>query len=76
MSSLTITVVARGVDDVDAVHGEPRGDRRLHGLLSREERVNDDGQLDAVLETVYRRADRRRSRRAPAGVASAREVAR
>jgi len=55
---LTITVVARGVDDVDQFMEHLEATGAFKGLLSREERVNDDGQLEATLQAVYSPAPR------------------
>ena len=50
---LTITVLARSVDDVDAFMEQLEATGAFANLLSREERVTDSGQLVAVLETEY-----------------------
>lgn len=50
---LTITVRARSVGDVDRFMENLEGVGAFAGLLSREERVNDEGQIEASLETVY-----------------------
>jgi len=55
---LTITVVARGVDDVNQFMEHLEATGAFKGLLSREERVNDDGQLEATLQAVYSPAQR------------------
>ena len=50
---LTISVLARGVDDVDEFMEKLEATGAFANLLSREERVNDSGQLVAVLESEY-----------------------
>lgn len=50
---LTITVIARGVDDVNQFMENLEETRSFRGLLSREELMNDDEQLEASLETFY-----------------------
>jgi len=50
---LTITVLARSVDDVDQFFQRLDETGAFDGLLSREERVNEQGQLEASLETMY-----------------------
>ena len=50
---LTITVLARSVDDVDQFMEHLDDTGAFDGLLSREEHINDQGQLEASLETIY-----------------------
>jgi Tfp pilus assembly protein PilN len=50
---LTISVIARGVDDVDEFMERLEATGAFANLLSREERVNDSGQLVAALECEY-----------------------
>lgn len=50
---LAITVLARSVDDVDQFFQRLDETGAFDGLLSREERVNEQGQLEASLETMY-----------------------
>lgn len=50
---LTITVVAKGVDEVNQFMERLEATGAFRGLLSREEHVNDDGQLEASLEAIY-----------------------
>ena len=50
---LTISVLARGVDDVNEFMENLEATGALKNLLSREERINDDGQLVASLEAEY-----------------------
>jgi len=50
---LTIAVLARGVNDVDEFMENLEGTGVVKGLLSRDERVNEQDQLEATLETVY-----------------------
>ena len=50
---LTINVLARGVEDVDKFMESLEATGRVKGLLSRDERVSDQGQLESVLETDY-----------------------
>jgi Tfp pilus assembly protein PilN len=50
---LTITVLARGVDDVNEFMANREATGACASLLSREERVTESGQLMAVLETEY-----------------------
>lgn len=50
---LTITVIARGVDDVNQFMENLEQTGAFQGLLSREESMNDDDQLEASLETFY-----------------------
>lgn len=52
-TQLTIAVVARGVDDVNQFMENLEMTGAFRGLLSREEAVNDEGQLEASLETFY-----------------------
>jgi len=49
-----IAVVAGGVDDVDAFMRNMEKSGAFADLLSREERVNDQGQIEASLDAVYR----------------------
>jgi len=51
--ALGISVVARGVDDVDAFLEKLETTGAFRNLLSREEFVNDSGQLVAAIETAY-----------------------
>jgi Tfp pilus assembly protein PilN len=53
---MTIAVVARSVDDVDAFIEALEGTHAFEDLLSREERFNDEGLLEATLRGVYRPA--------------------
>jgi Tfp pilus assembly protein PilN len=53
---MTIAVVARSVDDVDAFIEALEGTHAFEDLLSREERFNDEGLLEATLRGVYRSA--------------------
>ena len=53
---LTISVLARGVDDVNEFMENLETIGAFKDLLSREERINDDGQLVAVLEAEYVKA--------------------
>ena len=50
---MTIAVVARSVDDVDAFIEALEGTHAFEDLLSREERFNDEGLLEATLRGVY-----------------------
>lgn len=50
---LTITVLARGVDDVNQFMENLDGTRAFVELISQQERVNDEGQLESTLQTVY-----------------------
>jgi hypothetical protein len=50
---LTITVLARGVEDVDLFMESLEATGKVKDLLSRDEQVNDQGQLESVLETGY-----------------------
>ncbi len=50
---LTVTVLARSVSSVDRFMENLDGVGAFAELLSREERVNDQGQIEASLETVY-----------------------
>ena len=52
---LMISVLARGVDDVDEFMERLETTGAFANLLSREERINDAGQLVAVLECEYLR---------------------
>lgn len=51
--TLTVTVLARGVDDVDEFMERLEATGAFVNVLSREERVTDSGQLAAVLECEY-----------------------
>jgi Tfp pilus assembly protein PilN len=50
---LTVALIARGVDDVDEFMEKLEATSAFERLLSRDESVNDQGQLEAVLETIY-----------------------
>jgi type IV pilus assembly protein PilN len=50
---LAVSVLARGVDDVNEFMENLEATGAFKDLLSREERINDDGQLVAVLEAEY-----------------------
>ena len=50
---LSVNVVARSVDDVNQFMESLEKTGAFAGLLSREERVNEEGQLEATLESVY-----------------------
>ncbi len=50
---LDITVVAKSVDDVNQFMEHLEATGLFHNLLSREEHVNDLGQLEALLEAIY-----------------------
>jgi Tfp pilus assembly protein PilN len=50
---LTISVLARGVDDVNEFMERLEATGAFANLLSREERINDSGQLAATLECEY-----------------------
>ena len=50
---LTVTVVAQSVDDVDRFLENMEGSGVFSQPLSREELVTDQGQLQALIETVY-----------------------
>jgi Tfp pilus assembly protein PilN len=50
---LTITVLARGVDDVNQFMENLDDTRAFVELISQQERVNDEGQLESTLQTVY-----------------------
>lgn len=50
---IDITVVARSVDDVNQFMEHLEATHAFRGLLSREEHVTDDGQLEASLEATY-----------------------
>ncbi len=87
---LTITVLARGVDDVNEFMERLEATGAFANLLSREERVTDTGQLAATLEcdrTARRRAGEaamhvsrqtvcRRPMNAAAAIASSRSIGR
>jgi type IV pilus assembly protein PilN len=51
--TLTISVLARGVDDVNEFMERLEATSAFANLLSREERISDSGQLVAVLECEY-----------------------
>ena len=51
--SLAISVIARRVDDVDAFMEKLEATEAFKDLLSREEFVNESGQLVSVIETTY-----------------------
>jgi type IV pilus assembly protein PilN len=51
--TLTISVLARGVDDVNEFMERLEATGAFANLLSREERISDSGQLVAVLECEY-----------------------
>jgi Tfp pilus assembly protein PilN len=51
--TLTISVLARGVDDVDEFMEKLEATGAFANLLSREERIADSGQLVAILECQY-----------------------
>jgi hypothetical protein len=53
---MTVAVVARSVDDVDAFIEALEGTHAFGDLLAREERFNDEGLLEATLRGVYRPA--------------------
>jgi hypothetical protein len=63
---MTVAVVARSVDDVDAFIEALEGTQAFGDLLAREERFNDAGLLEATLRGVYR-SDRASARVEPAG---------
>ncbi len=50
---LTVTVLARGVDDVNQFMENLEGTGAFTDLLSRQERINEGNQIESVLETVY-----------------------
>jgi len=50
---LTITVLARGVDDVNQFMENLDDTRAFIELISQQERVNDEDQLESTLQTVY-----------------------
>jgi Tfp pilus assembly protein PilN len=50
---LTVAVIARGVDDVDAFMESLEATGGFERLLSRDELVNEQGQLEATLEALY-----------------------
>lgn len=50
---LLISVVARGVDDVNAFMENLEQTGAFRELLSRQEQINDEDQLEAVLESFY-----------------------
>ena len=50
---LSATVMARGVDDVNQFMESLEKTGSFRGLLSRQERMNDQNQLEAVLEMYY-----------------------
>jgi Tfp pilus assembly protein PilN len=51
--TLAISVIARGVDDVDQFLERLESTERFRDLLSREEYVSDEGELVASIETIY-----------------------
>lgn len=53
---LTISVAARGVDDVNEFMENLEKTSAFEHLLTREERMNDEGTLEATLETFYNQA--------------------
>ena len=53
---LTISVAARGVDDVNEFMESLEKTSAFEHLLTREERMSDEGQLEATLETFYNQA--------------------
>lgn len=50
---LTVTVLARSVDDVNQFMENLEGTGAFTNLLSRQERINEEEQIESVLETVY-----------------------
>lgn len=50
---ITMTVLARGVDDIDEFLDKLEETGAFREALSRQERVNDTGQLEAALEATY-----------------------
>ncbi len=50
---LTITVIARSVDDVNQFMENLETTSAFAGLLTREEHMNDEGQLESMLEANY-----------------------
>ena len=50
---LSVTVMARGVEDVNQFMESLEKTGAFRSLLSRQERMNDQGQLEAVLEMFY-----------------------
>jgi Tfp pilus assembly protein PilN len=66
---LTITLMARGVDDVDTFMEQLDATGAFKDLLPRTERVNEQGLLEVALETVYEPAH-------AVAAAAARETAR
>jgi Tfp pilus assembly protein PilN len=50
---LTVTVLARAVDDVNQFMENLEATGAFSNLLSRQERMNEDDQIESVLETVY-----------------------
>ena len=61
---LTLTVLARGVDDVNEFMESLEKTGAFGDLLAHDETLNDEGELEAILEAVYRPA-------APASAAAA-----
>ena len=51
--ALAVSVIARGVDDVDEFMEKLESTGAFQHLLARDERINDQAQLEAVLETIY-----------------------
>jgi Tfp pilus assembly protein PilN len=54
---LTLIVVAKGVDDVNQFMENLEGTGAFADLLARDNRIDEQGQLGAVLETIYKPAD-------------------
>jgi Tfp pilus assembly protein PilN len=50
---LSVSVIAQSVDDVDEFLEGMEGTGAFSRALSREERVNEQGQIEALLETIY-----------------------
>ena len=72
---LTLTVLARGVDDVNEFMERLEATGAFTGVIATEERVNEDGQLEAVLESRYHAAaDRAAAAASPAASATAAEA--
>jgi Tfp pilus assembly protein PilN len=55
-SVLTVTVIARSVADVNAFLDNLESDGGFADLIAHDETMTDDGELEAVIETVYRPA--------------------
>ena len=64
--TLTLTVIARGVEDVDAFFNNLDDTGAFLHPISREEHVNDQGLLEATLETPYMPRPVKAGRPAPA----------